>query len=70
MLQGSGSSHSVVSTSVGSVEKTPDEQPLAPAPGAAIETLALWLENRAIWPFGIVAPTERPMLQPPFMPPT
>ena len=55
---------------MGRVEKSPNEHPLGPAPGAEMETLALCVEKLAIWFVGIVAPTDSPMLQPPLTPPT
>ena len=38
---------------------------LGPAPGAATDTNELCVEKYAGWLAGVVAPTERPMLQPP-----
>ena len=53
----------------GTVEKTPSPQLPSPAPGAAIETLSLKVENGAGAPEGVVAPTLRPVLHPPRVPP-
>jgi hypothetical protein len=54
----------------GSVEKTPNSQLPALAPGAARLTKSLWFENEATLPSGLVAATDRPIPRPPLLPPT